>query len=139
MVHSGCSVNGALDRAEQYVEIERFGNAAVDTQAGRIVGQLAVRGHDDDRSFGAVRHRAALLEELPAAHDRHHQVEHDRTWPMVPHAVEGFGAVARGLNGETVHLQGFGDERANRIVVVDNQHVVGGHGWLMSDVAAVAK
>jgi len=61
------------------------------------------------------------LEELPAGHHRHHQIENDATGWMFSDQRQRFGAVAGGLDIETIQKQCFGDGFADGVVVVDYQ------------------
>jgi len=49
---------------------------------------------DDDRHIIKARFTAALFDEGPTVHHRHHQIQNDQVGTLFAYGVERFGAVA---------------------------------------------
>src|SRR5437899_2988158 len=59
---------------EQASDVDGLANVKIGRGGG---GARARRRYNDDRHVGTDGLRASRLEELPAVHDRHHQIQHD--------------------------------------------------------------
>ena len=101
------------------------------------VGHFAVGdgGDDQDRGErlqrlhgGIAAERGEGVEQVDAAHLRHHDVEHDDGVRLRGDPVQRLDAVARRLDADVrVRLQVFGEELADGVVILDHEDAVVGH------------
>src|SRR5438309_284268 len=88
----------ALDHRQKHVDVERLGYTharAESVQCWSRMAHVEHGAHRNNRYVGAMMDPLVLVEECPATHDRHHQVENDDVWAFRANGIQTLGAVAR--------------------------------------------
>src|SRR5262249_20654650 len=115
----------ADDRLPHPVEIHRLADVAAGADQLRLPLE-SVGGDDQDRQGACPGELSQGLEEGPAAHHRHPEIEQHRQRDLLRERVQGLPPVARGPGGVPHPLQQVADQGAMALVVVDYQDE--GHG-----------
>ena len=86
-----------------------------------MFGQV-FRGNDHDWNVPPFRAFVMRFQKLEAIHSGHHQIQKDRIWKRLFHAIEGFLAVGRGLHVPPALVQSPFQHVPGQWIVVDDQH-----------------
>ena len=118
--HAGAPQRGLHPRAE-LAHRERLGDVVVgaELEPEDLVDLLALGAEHDDRDPLALRAQAPA--DLEAVHLRQHHVEHDEVERLLGEAGEGLAAVGRVHDLVAVALQREGEQRLDRLLVVDEE------------------
>src|SRR5262249_51636287 len=87
-------------------------------QAEHLVELVVASGEHDDRHSALGTQTAADLEPVDP---RQHHIEHDEVEGLLVEPTQGLLAVARLDNAVAVALQGIGEQRLDRVLVVDEE------------------
>ena len=117
--HLGAA-QGRLDPAAELAHRERLGDVVVGPhlEAEDLVDLVVLGGEHDDRHLAAAAQPPADLDPVEL---RQHDVEHDQVEALLGEAVERLAAVERGDDLVAVLAQGIGEQRLDRLLVVDQQ------------------
>ena len=112
----------------QLVRIERLGEVVLGAGLDRLDRGVhrSLRGQENDldvRNVGLQR-----LQQLNAAHARHHQIGDDNRRPERRNLLERLSAVGGGFGGETPGTHELGQPAPGRGVILDNQDTFGRMG-----------
>ena len=115
-----------LEQPLQLVRIERLGEVVLGAGLDRFDGGVdgALRGQQDH--LDVVDLGLQRLQQLDAAHPRHHQVGDDDRGAEGGDLLERLGAVGGGLGGESPRPHQLGQPAARRGIVLDDQDAFGG-------------
>jgi hypothetical protein len=116
-----------LDPEDDFFEVEGFGDVVVaaDGEAGDAVADGVAGGEEED---GQVAGGPEALGDFEAVHVGEHDVEDDEVGLEAGGGAEGLGGVAGDLDLETGEAEGGGQERADVLLVVDDEDAVFGLG-----------
>src|SRR2546425_4553501 len=115
----------AGDLGEQLGEIERLGDHVGRRELLRVGAEVARGGEQHQRDLLLT--RAQLARELPAVHDRHHEVEEDHVRLERADDRERFRAVRRRDDLEAFVLERAEEQLPDVGIVVDHEHTFPGH------------
>ena len=116
-----CREQQALDGFEKDVEIEGFFQAGLHLQVASGLAELPIRRHHHDWRASAQVVFAALVEEGPAVHAWHHQIQHDGVWLRRLDHRQRLVAIGGFLDAVALELESLGNDVAYRVLVIDNQ------------------
>src|SRR5512132_843634 len=109
------ALEGAIHGGDEVVVVERLAQELLRAEPAQA---LLAGGHDDDGDVGEGGIALDLVEEMPAIHDGHHQVEHDDLGEVaVAEAVERLLAVRRRLHHVAFVLEDVAHRLAEIVVV----------------------
>ena len=136
--HPGAPQRGLHARAE-LAHRERLGDVVVgpELEPEHLVDLLRLGGEHDDRDGRAL--RAQALADLEPVHARQHQVEHHEVELLLVEARERLAAVGGLHDLVAVALQREGEQRLDRLLVVDQQDAWGAIGHDRSGVEDSAR
>jgi hypothetical protein len=106
------------------LQAERLGNHSRDVQGAFD------RRRDDDGKVVQLGMPRPQIEELPAAHDGHHQVEENDVRAVNEHVREGLLTVRRSRDLVARVRQQLHEELSDFVVVVHHEHALGSRGRL---------
>ena len=115
-----------LEQPLQLVRIERLGEVVLRAGLDRLDGGVdgALRRQQDH--LDVLDLRLQRLEQLDAAHARHHQIGDDDRGPEGGDLLEGLGAVGGRLGGKSPRAHELGQTAPRRGIVLDDQDPFGG-------------
>lgn len=127
------AADDGADAGNELGEVEGFGEVVV----GAVVESLdlvADRVECGEHEDGGLLFGAEFLEDFPAIHDGHEDIEDDEVVVPVEGLVETFLPVGRRVGGEGFFAQGFNDDLAEVVLVFNNEdshagQLMGGSGF----------
>ena len=114
-----------LDRVQQGARIDRLGQVEVGVHRGG--GRAVIPRDHHDRRVGQRRVALQLGAELPAIHDRQHEIEDDQVGPRLPQLLQCLAPVARGQHLVTAQRERLLHRLAQLGVVLDHQDAAALH------------
>ena len=110
----------AADKLEEPIEVERLLQKRRAAEIGRA---RVVDGRQNDHRHAGQRGIFPLAPaELPAVHDRHHEIKQDEIgWVATLQILEGIAAIGHGLGPEAFEGEQLGHHVAQVGVVFDDQ------------------
>jgi len=108
-----------VHQSQDLIEVERFGQVAVDAQLEREGAHRDGGRHHDHRQVNPLLVQGS--QQGLTIHGRHVHIEEKEIRVLLLHQSEGLDAVGCGEDGVSFHRQGIGQGFAYRLVVIDDQ------------------
>src|SRR3989442_841021 len=122
---SGSAGGDGLDLGDELAQVERFLDHVGGVHLARVILEVARRREQDDRYV--LVSRLQLVRELPAVHDRHHEIEDDDVRAERPQQAERLFAIG-GRDDLEPLIGERGEEKLPKIgIVVDHHDAFPGH------------